>query len=377
MAQIWQLPREGGHPGDHFGVAVALDGDRALIGASGETVCGQDAGAAYIYERAAEGTFEPVARLQPGACRPGRFFGRAVALSGNLAAVAAGGQADRILDPNTVHLFVRNEDGDWTEAAVIHPPLGRERSAGFGASVELADGRLIVAEAGERGRAPRHGAVHVYEQDHRGWALVATLRPSADVGHGVFGSVVAAHEGRIAVSAPPRQGRSWGSVYVFQRRPDGTWYEEAHLRRLAGPVISVATRGALLVVGESGAGPYGAGAAPLFSRHRDGRWIRIATLRPTIPYEGGAFGSRVSIADTERGPRVLVVGYAEQLGRGTNVDRVVKVFAYDGQRGWRQTQTLDLGDWAFAMSVAHEGDIALIGRTSDLGAGAVFMARLF
>ena len=51
---------------DYFGVSVAIDDDMVVVGASGEDGAGEDSGAAYVFQRQADGTtFNKVARLAP------------------------------------------------------------------------------------------------------------------------------------------------------------------------------------------------------------------------------------------------------------------------------------------------------------------------
>ena len=65
-AQIDKLPHPDTTSGNFFGVAVSIDGHRALVGASSEDTCDTNAGAAYIFEQdAATNHWAEVARLVP------------------------------------------------------------------------------------------------------------------------------------------------------------------------------------------------------------------------------------------------------------------------------------------------------------------------
>jgi hypothetical protein len=376
-AQIWQLDHAGSATGDHFGSAVSIDDGTIVVGASGTDECGLDSGAAFVYERGESDRFELVARLQPSVCERGRFFGRAVAAGADLAAVAAGGEALGFTSPNAVHVFARSAGDDWYEETVLEPPRGRQMSAGFASSIAASGERIVVAEAGGTGARRAHGAVHIYERVDGHWTLAATLRPERDLGHGIFGSDVAVDGDLIAVTASPYAERGQGSIYVFERDAAGHWRKQAHLSGFEGQIVRADLSGRLLVVGASGTGPDGSGAAIVFIRRPDGEWTRVGTLRSTVPYRGGAFGTLVAADGSASAPRILVVGYTEQLGRGVNIDRVVHVFGYDTENGWVQRQVIDLGDWAFGMAVGLSGRTAVIGRTSDDMAGAVYVVRLF
>lgn len=91
-----------------------------------------------------------------------------------------------------------------------------------------------------------------------------------------------------------------------------------------------------------------------------------------MPYRDGGFGSAVTLD----GDRALVVGYSEQIGRETNIDRVVYAFAYTPEAGWVQQQVLDVGAWAFGAAVAQAGRRALVGHASDDEPGVAYLVDL-
>ena len=80
-AQIAKLEHPDTTAGNFFGVAVSVDGDRAIIGASAENACGVNSGAAYVFHwNDRERRWAEEARLVPEDCDAGRFFGRAVSI---------------------------------------------------------------------------------------------------------------------------------------------------------------------------------------------------------------------------------------------------------------------------------------------------------
>ncbi len=374
-AQIWTLPAPTEEVGSHFGTAVALDGETAVVGASGVDVCGDDSGAAYIFKRGSAGSFEQVASLADGDCRAGRFFGREVAIAGGVAAVAAGGMTSRPGETNAVHLFERVSDDRWEEVQILHPPRG-DRGV-FGAAIALGNQFLVIASAGDTAGGAYHGAALVYERDHEGgWNLVQTLEPGGNVDGAVFGSHVATDGETIVVTASPYGRHASGSVFVFERDGDGEWRGTAQLTGFRSQTVRADVSGGLLIVGEPLAGSGAIGQVAVFGRRADGHWRRQNTLIADVPYANGAFGSLVALSRSDAGPRILAVGYTEQLGRQTNIDRVVHVFGYDREQGWSQRQILDLGDWAFGMAVAVDGRTALVGRAADHVPGSAYAINL-
>ncbi|HEX7069365.1 MAG TPA: hypothetical protein VF190_01105, partial [Rhodothermales bacterium] len=163
-----------------------------------------------------------------------------------------------------------------------------------------------------------------------------------------------------------------GSVYVFERGSDGKWTETDRITSVTDFFISIDLEGDLLLVGESKGARRQAGSATLYRRTSYG-WEVLQRLRPSAPYDHGAFGTAVSLS----GGRALVVGYDEQLGHSFNIDRVVYVFAEDPKTGrWKQSRVLDIGQVAFGASVDHDGIYAVIGRAAESVPGAAYVARL-
>jgi hypothetical protein len=367
-AQVRRLPAPDSTAGNHFGAAVALDARTAIVGASGEGACGPNSGAAYAFARRPDGAFAEGTPLAPAACDEGRFFGRTVAVSGEHAAVAAGGHA--ATGPNTVHVFERQPGGGWRETATLLAPEPDEQAT-FGSALGLEGHRLAVAMP----RAAGRGAVFVYErQPGGGWHLAATLRAPDMPGH--FASDVALDGDRLAVSASPFEHGAQAGVALFERQPGGDWHRAATLDGFVAHTLRIALAGNILAAGEVDAGADRSGKVSVFGRRSDGQWRRQSTLLADVPYRHGAFGSLVAIERSPAGPRLLAVGYTEQLGRDTNIDRVVHVFGYDADRGWVQRQLLDIGDWAFGMAIAVASGTALVGRSADHSPGAVYAVEL-
>ncbi len=370
-AQIRPLPVPDSSAGTHFGAAVALDGGRALVGASGEAGCGADAGAAHVFERDAENHFVPVARLAPPACEAGRFFGRAVALSGDRAVVAAGGEVVGTGQSNALHVFERAPGGAWREAAVILPPGGHGERP-FALSVALDGDRLLATAAGEAS-----GTAYVFERTPAGgWTLAATLVPKQPLPATAFGTEGTLDGDRAVVTASPLGEGAAGAAYVFEREADGTWRPAGGVAPIAARTVHAALDGDLLLVGHGHGGADRTGSAVLYAPGGDGDWRRLATLRPDVPYRGGIFGSGVALDVGPEGTRALVVGYTEQIRMETNVDRVVYVFRYAGEAGWVKQQVLDVGEWAFGAAVALDGRTALVGSASDGAPGAAYAIDL-
>ncbi len=371
-AQITPLPHTGGAPGSFFGTAVAIDGDLALVGASGEYTCAENGGAVYVFERSG-GAWRRTARLVPGDCRANAFFGRSLALSGDRALIGAVTEFFATAASNAAYVFEREPDGAWQETARL--TVDPQRAGGaFATSVALDGDRALVTtlyeDAAPEASVRRRGAAYIFERTAEGdWQQAARLFGRAR-GAGAFGSACALNGGRAVVTASARTSDGRSAAYVFERLPGGAWHEAAYLPGLRGAFVDADLEGERLVVGESRRGANRSGAVALYTRRAGGDWEQTATLRPHAPYALGAFGSAVSLG----GGRLLVTGYDEQLGLDINIARVVYVFAYDDAAGrWRQQQVIDIGEVDFATALDHDGGTALIGHAP---AGAAFTVGL-
>lgn len=375
-AQIDKLPHPDTTRGNFFGVAVAMDGDRALVGASGEDSCGNNAGAAYLYERAdSTGLWLQTARLRPAKCVPGEFFGRSVSLSGNRALVAASAEFFASEASNAAYLFEQDTSGVWKQVARL-TVTPREKEGAFAAAVSLDGDRALITTWGDPSDGRYHGAAYIFERDPatHTWVQTARLQGSGSTRKGIFGGAAALDGDRVAVAASTYFREKPGSVYIFERHPTtGQWQEQAHFRGIDEFFISLDLEGDHLLVGESKAGRNNAGAATLYARDETGTWDLAATLKPATPYDHGGFGAVVSLD----GDRALIAGYDEQLGHEFNIDRVVYVFEPDPEQGtWSQQHVVDIGEVAFGTAVDLDGAMALIGNASEAKPGAAYVVKL-
>ncbi len=353
--------------GNHFGAAVDFDNERVLVGASGEPSCGENAGAAYIFEAAIDGRYELAARIVPENCKSGRFFGHAVALSGNTALVGGTRGFFEGSVPNPVYVFERGVGGDWREVAQLLPD-NEDDALGFGTSIALDGMRAIVTSAGDAS-VGLPGVAFVFERNSDGaWAQTDRIQRPGD-----FGAFAVIDADRMAVAAPGVGTRSDGGIYIFEKGQNGRWEEIGRIGGLSGISFRVDLEGDRLVVGRGHTERKQRGRAEVYQRQSDGRWELNQTLRPISSYDYGAFGTEVTLS----GSRLLVVGYAEQINLPYNIDRVVYVFKQSSDGEWRQQHIIDVGNTGFGVSIDLDGQTALIGEASDADVGAAYLVRLF
>jgi hypothetical protein len=372
-AQITTLAPPDSVDARSFGEALALDGNRAIVGAPGEDVCGPQSGAAYIYERDPEwGQWTATARLTPEPCRENAFFGSAVAMHNDRVLISASSEFFATPESNAAFVFERT-DTTWTQTATLTGDLNQQDGP-FGADLALTDTRAFVSTTGDF-QGQFGGAVYVFQHDAQAgtWTREARLTGSeAPTAPGRLGGMLEATDTRIVAAAPTYFERTPGSVYVFERDAGARWNVTTLLNGFDDFFIPLSLDGNQLLVGERRAGDDKSGQATLYTRTETGAWTQATTLKPSRPFADGAFGSAVAL----HGPWALVTGYDEQLQQDVNIDRVVYVFRRNEEEAWQQHAIIDVGRVGFGTALAIDENIALVSWVGAQGNGLVYAVTL-
>ena len=365
-----------GDDGAHFGAAVAIDGDRALVGAPRDRFDGATTGAAYVFRHVGR-SWRYVTTLRARTPAAWAALGRTVALEGDWILVGAPGETHaRGNRAGTVHVFEHTDSG-WTPATKLYPADGQGER--FGTAIALHDGVAIVGSTPlHRVDAPLSGSAYVFERRAGGWEQTAKLRPAGGDPRDVFGDAVCLRGDRALVSAPRTRreadGARAGAVYVFERR-ETAWSQAAVLTLADGdrddPVggdafgESLALVGHLAIVGARGYAHRSgerAGAVVVFERS-GADWSRVATLLPPDGAAGDRFAHAVAIEDG-----TIVAGAPGDATPDGEATGAAYLFEPDGG-SWtfRGTVRLDRAEAndRFGAAVALDGDRGLIGAVGD------------
>ena len=373
-AQIFSLPAPDTTIGNYFGTAVAIDGNIAVIGATGEPSCGPNSGAAYIYEMDDTGDWIETAHLLPVECREEIFFGKTVAISGNRILIAAYVPFFSKQTSNSVYVYEKDpETGEWILRDLILQPKDATQGP-FASSISLNGDRILITTSGDTTTGKYGGVAYVYDYIDGKWVLSARLTGSLGIKAGIFGTSSALDGDRAIVSASTYLAGRAGAVYVYDRDPlSGEWTETSVLLGILDFFISVDVSGDRILVGESKGGKGGLGRARIFEPSEDGKWRPAASLMPKSKKSQGGFGSLVSLS----GNRALVVGFDEQLSQKINIDRVVYLFTYDDEdKAWSQKHIIDIGDNAFGSALDLTPGSAVIGQASDQKIGRAYIVHI-
>ena len=217
---------------DGFGRSAALSGDIVVIGAMWDDDKGDDSGSAYIFIRAADGTWKQQAKLIPADGAPGDNFGNSVSISGNTVVIGSFQDDDKGDDSGSAYIFIRAADGTWKQQAklsLIDGDITNYDNAMFGQSVSISGDTALIGATG------------------------------------------------------------FGKAYIFVRAADGTWKQQDWPSGVYA-VHSVSISGNMAVV----SGAYG--PTRVLAQHADESWWGEDILSPVDENFTNQFGVSVSIS---------------------------------------------------------------------------------
>lgn len=374
---------------DGFGMSVDLDGERALVGAPGvASPAGSQVGAAYVFERTASGWSE-VAELRASDGAQGDLFGIAVALEGDTAVVSAY-TADATA-PNSGALYVFERTGGvWSETAKL-VGIGADVGEGLGWSLALQGTTLIAGAVDDHHSGGQYngGAAYFFERTFLGWVQRQRIVAGDGEAFDYFGRAVALDGGTLVVGAwsdNHAYGANGGSVYVFRHSGNSFALSQKLIPADNGSNDrfgwSLDLRGSELAVGAVGDtinGGYEAGSVYLFADGPAG-FAQTQKLLAPAPAASALFGSAVAL----RGDALLVGSEMAHSPFGTYTGNAFVFERSGGPFGYRlslRSTAVEQGA-SFGAFVDFDGDLALVGAPGDdkgasaLNLGAAYAYRI-
>ena len=300
---------------DQFGYAVGISGDFAVVGAYADN---SGRGAAYVFHRDMGGTdnWGQVRKLIASDAVPDDKFGKAVAISGDKIIVGALQNDDQGIGSGSAYIFQRDKNGmdEWIEVRKLLPTAGSSSDA-FGIAVAISGDYAVVGANGEDSRGAEAGAAYVFERDAGGsdnWGQARKLLASDGDRKDKFGRAVAISGNTVVVGAFSDELGGMilvGSAYVFERGfpSAGQW---GQIKKLTpsdpAPVdqfgFAVAVSGNVILVGAFAAddgcpGDCDSGKAYLFERNAGGpeNWGELQPVVAGDPLKDEFFGYAVGL----------------------------------------------------------------------------------
>jgi uncharacterized repeat protein (TIGR01451 family) len=218
-----------GAAGDGFGISVALSSDTALVGASMDDIAAAtDRGSATVF-LLSTGVWSQQTQLTAGDGAAGDRFGAAVSLSGNTALVGAPTDTVGVnAGQGSAYAFLRSGTL-WSQQSKLTASDGQPNDF-FGTAVGLSGNTAVVgADYDDVGSIPNQGSVTVFVRSGTVWTQQSKLVGSNGTESSGFGRAVAVDVNTTLAGAPyvkvgANQGQ--GSGYAFFRSGT-TWAQQA------------------------------------------------------------------------------------------------------------------------------------------------------
>ena len=277
---------------DGFGVAIAISGDYAIVGAPYHQHEGMTrSGSAYMFKKEGDEWIQQVELLSPYGGSYNDDYGFSVSISGDYAVVGA--PLTGTYDGGAAYVFKR-QGSEWLFQQQLYG-VNIQQWDRYGMSVSISGNTIVVGSDSCN--------VHVYKQNGESWDLEAVI--VGDDGLGEFGHAVSIAGDDIVVGAPYEDdnGQNSGSAYVFKR--EGTsWTQQAKLLPADGNIkdyfgSSVSIKGDYVLIGASFDDDNGSDSGSAYIFKRDGtswnQWQKLIAPDGQLNHK---FGESVSIGET-------------------------------------------------------------------------------
>ncbi|TLM72285.1 MAG: tandem-95 repeat protein, partial [Actinobacteria bacterium] len=352
---------------DVFGAAASIDGDTAVIGAYNDDDFGSNSGSAYVFVKIG-GVWSQQVKLTAADGTTTDYFGASVAVDGDTAVIGASGDDDKGSNSGSVYVFTRSGT-TWSQQAKIIAADGAA-SDGFGASLSLSGDTVVIGASGDDDKGADSGSAYVFTRVGTTWSQQQKLTASDGGAGDAFGSgaptgvTVSGDTAVIGAWRDDDRATDAGAAYVFVRS-GAVWSEQAKLTAPDGAAsdwlgYTVALSGDTAVIGASADDSW-AGAAYVFTRSGT-TWSQQAKLSAGDAAPGDRFGWPVAVA----GDTAVIGTYADD-DKGADSGSAY-VFTRSGTT-WSQAGKLTAPDGSagdsFGLTVAFDGETAVIGSTGD------------
>jgi len=210
FSQIQEIVADDGALNDNFGNSAAMVGDTLFIGANGATVDGAAfEGAVYAYAWDGE-QWQQVQKLTEPSGAQFDFFGISLAFDGTTLMVGA---TESVGSPGSVYVFT-NDGTSWVQQQRITVD-GINPGAGFGNAIALRDGgALIGADIQTVDGFTSRGAAYLFGFDGSSWTLDHTFTSSDGTTDDFFGLAVD-YDGTTALISTQHPNGSQGAAYFY------------------------------------------------------------------------------------------------------------------------------------------------------------------
>lgn len=378
----WQKESElipvDGYNEDKFGYSVSLSGNRALVGAYLDDDNGVDSGSVYIFDFDGDSWIQ-TQKLIASDGTEGDNFGNSISLIENKAVVGAYHQGGNVQEFGAAYVFVF--DGNiWSETQKL-VSNNRSHNDEFGNSVSMSGDKILIGAKGDSTNGSFSGSAYVFRYDGNNWLQSQKLIPSDNSSSDFFGYSVSlsGDKALIGASWDDDKGSASGSAYIYEYI-DNIWIEKykltasdgAQFTHFGNSVYIFENRALIGAYKDSENGSY-SGASYMFELN-NGIWLQTQKITPEIIENAGdQFGISVSLSEN-----FALIGAHENDFFGGNSGSAY-IYTYDGNE-WMQNQqiSIDGSAWSyFGNSISLFGNYMLIGaphnRVNDIKSGSAYL----
>ncbi|MFN8000664.1 MAG: putative Ig domain-containing protein [Acidobacteriota bacterium] len=349
--------------GDQFGRSVTINGDNAVVTADQDDIgANTDQGSAYVFKRNGA-TWSQQKKLTASSGAANDRFGSSVAISGVTIIVGSAtddDNANNLSDCGSAYVYYFTGQ-DWVENAKL---TAADRAANdyFGFSVDISGDLAVIGAYGKNGF---QGAAYVFAQVGVVWSQQQKLSPADSAAGDWFGASVSVDGNTMVGGASVGGDVNQGAAYVYAVCAD-----IAQMQKLSGDGVAADLEylgGAIAVSGDTAAvGGHGwqnfRGIVRIYTRAADNSWNYVQSLAPAVGTRGTFGGSLALDGNT------LVVGAPSDNFLGLTYSGSVYVYTRTGNT-WAEdahfqafdTQTEDY----FGQAVALSGNTMLVGVPRD------------
>ena len=254
--EVKKLTASDAEAGDYFGNNVAISGDTAVVGIWDSL--GPNAGAAYVFQRDHGGVdnWGEVKKLTASDGLINDTFGWSVAISGNTIVVGAKGESSGGNNAGAAYVFQRDQGGadNWGEFKKL-TASDAGTSDWFGQSVGISGDTAVVGASREHDGVDFFtGAAYIFQQNEGGsdnWGEVKKLTASDIEAFDSFGWDVAISGDTAVIGSYDSLPPTIGQAYILQRDQGGAdnWGEVRILTQEGVFGRRVALSGSTAIIG--------------------------------------------------------------------------------------------------------------------------------
>lgn len=194
---------------DDLGYSVSVDGNTAVVGASGDE---NNRGSAYVFTYDG-GAWIETAKLIPTDGEAYDLFGQSVSISDSTIVVGAPRDGDNGRLSGAVYVFAY-DGGMWTETVKLIAADGEDHDL-FGHSVSVSGRTIVIGALGDADNGGFSGSAYVFTYEGGMWTETAKLTAADGIANDYFGEAVSVDRGVVVIGAAGGDNRR-GSAYVYR-----------------------------------------------------------------------------------------------------------------------------------------------------------------